>query len=127
MGEVYRAFDPRLGREVAVKVLPADVGSDPEGLSRFEREARAVAALNHPNLLTVFDVGLHRPADTPSTPSAPYVVTELLEGETLREMSRGEPPRSARSSPSQCRWRTVSTPPTRRASSTGTSSPRTCS
>jgi WD40 repeat protein len=86
MGEVYRAVDPRLGREVAVKVLPEEVGSDPERLARFEREARAVAALNHPNILTVFDVGLPRPTDTTSTAAAPYVVTELLEGETLREL-----------------------------------------
>jgi hypothetical protein len=92
MGEVYRAFDPRLGREVAVKVLPEEVGSDPERLARFEREARAVAALNHPNILTVFDVGLPRPDDTASTATAPYVVTELLEGETLRELvSRRSP------------------------------------
>jgi WD40 repeat protein len=90
MGEVYRAFDPRLGREVAVKVLSAEVGSDPERLARFEREARAVAALNHPNILTVFDVGRHRPDDTPST--APYVVTELLEGETLRELASRRAP-----------------------------------
>jgi serine/threonine protein kinase/WD40 repeat protein len=86
MGEVYRAFDPRLGREVAIKVLPEEVGSDPERLARFEREARAVAALNHPNILTVFDVGLPRPDDTSSPSTAPYVVTELLEGETLREL-----------------------------------------
>ena len=78
MGEVYRARDPRLGREVAVKVLPEEVAGDPERLQRFEREARAVAALSHPNILTVFDVGTHE--------GAPYVVTELLEGETLREL-----------------------------------------
>jgi eukaryotic-like serine/threonine-protein kinase len=78
MGEVYRARDPRLGREVAVKVLPEEVALDSERLSRFEREARAVAALNHPNILTIFDVGTHE--------SVPYVVTELLQGETLREM-----------------------------------------
>src|SRR4030042_3432742 len=78
MGEVYRARDPRLGRDVAIKGLPAEVGADPERLSRFEREARAVAALNHPNILTVFDVGTHE--------GLPYVVTELLEGETLREL-----------------------------------------
>ena len=84
MGEVYRAFDPRLGREVAVKVLPEEMGRDPERLARFEREARAVAALNHPNILTVHDVGTHE--------AVPYVVTELLEGETLRElMSRRAP------------------------------------
>jgi serine/threonine protein kinase len=83
-GEVYRAFDPRLGREVAVKVLPEEVGSDPERLARFEREARAVAALNHPNTLTVHDVGTHE--------GTPYVVTELLEGETLRQLlSRRSP------------------------------------
>jgi serine/threonine protein kinase/WD40 repeat protein len=84
MGEVYGAFDPRLGREVAVKVLPEEVGSDPERLARFEREARAVAALNHPHILTVHDVGSHE--------GVPYVVTELLEGETLREiLSRRSP------------------------------------
>src|SRR5512143_2816692 len=79
MGEVYRARDPRLGRDVAIKVLPAEVGADPGRLRRFEQEARAVAALNHPNILTVFDVGTHD--------GVPYVVTELLEGETLRELA----------------------------------------
>src|SRR4030042_1828406 len=78
MGEVYRARDPRLGRDVAVKVLPAEVGAAPERLRRFAQEARAVAALNHPNILTVFDVGTHE--------SVPYVVMELLQGEALREM-----------------------------------------
>ena len=78
MGEVYRALDPRLGREVAVKVLPEAVAKDPERLRRFEKEARAVGALNHPNILTVHDVGTHD--------GSPYVVTELLEGETLREV-----------------------------------------
>jgi serine/threonine protein kinase len=80
MGEVYRARDPRLGREVAVKVLPAGLTSDPDRLRRFEREARAVAALNHPNILTVHDVG--------GDAGTPYVVTELLEGETLGERLR---------------------------------------
>jgi serine/threonine protein kinase/tetratricopeptide (TPR) repeat protein len=75
MGEIYRARDPRLGRDVAIKVLPVSVSSDPGRLQRFEREARAVAALSHPNILAVFDVG--------SSPT-PYLVTELLEGETLR-------------------------------------------
>ncbi|MDE3135074.1 MAG: serine/threonine-protein kinase, partial [Acidobacteriota bacterium] len=77
MGEVYRARDTRLGRDVAVKVLPASFASDPERLRRFEQEARAVAALNHPNILAVYDIGAHG--------GAPYLVTELLEGETLRE------------------------------------------
>ncbi|MDE3136987.1 MAG: protein kinase [Acidobacteriota bacterium] len=77
MGEVYRARDTRLGRDVAAKVLPASFSSDPERLRRFEQEARAVAALNHPNILAIHDIGTHD--------GAPFLVTELLEGETLRE------------------------------------------
>jgi serine/threonine-protein kinase len=77
MGEVYRARDTRLGRDVAIKVLPEAVRSDPERLRRFEIEARAASRLNHPNILAIFDVGEHR--------GAPYVVSELLEGHTLRE------------------------------------------
>jgi len=80
MGEVYRARDPRLGREVAVKVLPEDVSRDGERLRRFEQEARAAGALNHPSILTVHDVGNHD--------GRPYVVSELLEGQTLREAAR---------------------------------------
>ncbi|HUL79568.1 MAG TPA: protein kinase [Vicinamibacteria bacterium] len=80
MGEVYRARDSRLGRDVAVKVLPESRRSDPERLRRFEQEARAASALNHPSLLAVLDVGAHD--------GAPYVVSELLEGETLRERLR---------------------------------------
>jgi Tol biopolymer transport system component len=76
MGEVYRARDTKLAREVAVKVLPAQFAHDPEALSRFEREAKAVAALSHPNILSIFDFG--RQGD------AVYAVMELLEGETLR-------------------------------------------
>jgi hypothetical protein len=76
MGEVYRAKDPRLGREVAVKVLPASFSNDPDRLRRFEHEARAAGVLNHPNITAVYDIGSHD--------GAPYVVTELLEGETLR-------------------------------------------
>jgi len=81
MGEVYRARDPRLGREVAVKVLPAAVSADPDRLRRFEQEARAASALNHPNILTVFDIG--------AQDGVAYLVTELLEGETLRERLAG--------------------------------------
>ena len=77
MGEVYRARDPRLGRDVAVKVLPADFSADPDRLRRFEQEARAAAALNHPNILAVYDIGQHD--------GAPYIVSELLDGETLRD------------------------------------------
>ena len=80
MGEVYRARDPRLGREVAVKILPPAFASDRDRLSRFEREARAAGSLNHPNLLAVFDVG--------TQDGSPYLVTELLQGETLRERLR---------------------------------------
>src|SRR5512143_2989068 len=77
MGEVYRARDGRLGRLVAVKVLPASLADDPDKARRFEQEARAAGALAHPNILTVFDVG--------TSDGAPYLVTELLEGETLRQ------------------------------------------
>ena len=76
MGEVYRAQDTRLGRHVAVKVLPAGVASEPERLRRFEQEARAEGLLNHPNVVIVHDVGTHD--------GMPYLVTELLEGESLR-------------------------------------------
>jgi WD40 repeat protein len=89
MGEVYRARDPRLGRDVAIKVLPTEMACDPKRLARFEREARAVAALNHPNILTVFDVGTSPAVESGASATAsaiPYVVTELLQGETLREM-----------------------------------------
>jgi eukaryotic-like serine/threonine-protein kinase len=111
MGEVYRARDTRLGRDVAIKILPASLANDQDRLRRFEQEARAVAALNHPNLLTVFDVGTaplmqgnspsaasgssaaqassslpNSSAPNPSVaPDAPYIVSELLEGASLRE------------------------------------------
>src|SRR5271170_1522378 len=80
MGEVYRARDSRLKRDVAVKVLPQATSLDPERLRRFEQEALATAALNHPNILAVFDIGTNE--------GSPYVVSELLEGETLRERLR---------------------------------------
>src|SRR5580658_7650651 len=76
MGEVYRARDPRLGREVAIKVLSGVFSDDPERIKRFEREARLVGMLNHPNILAIYDIGTHE--------NQPYLVTELLEGETLR-------------------------------------------
>jgi hypothetical protein len=77
MGEVYRARDTRLGRDVAVKVLPAAFASDPDRLRRLEQEARATAALNHPNILAIHDLGTHE--------GSPYLVEELLEGSSLRE------------------------------------------
>jgi Tol biopolymer transport system component len=80
MGEVFRARDTRLKREVAIKVLPQALSLDPERLRRFEQEALATAALNHPNILAVFDIGTNE--------GSPYVVSELLEGETLRERLR---------------------------------------
>jgi Tol biopolymer transport system component len=76
MGEVYRARDDRLKRDVAVKVLPASFSNDPERLRRFEQEAQAAGSLNHPGITAVYDFGTHE--------GAPYIVTELLEGETLR-------------------------------------------
>ena len=82
MGEVYRARDTRLDREVAIKLLPADFAKDADRLKRFEQEARATSALNHPNILTIYDIGNHE--------GAPYLVAELLEGEELRaELERG--------------------------------------
>jgi serine/threonine protein kinase len=81
MGEVFRARDARLGREVAIKVLPASFSSDPERLRRFEQEARAAGALNHPNITSVHDIGSHE--------GAPFIVQELLEGETLRAAMAG--------------------------------------
>ncbi len=77
MGEVYRARDPRLGRDVAIKVLPSLYTRDPDRLRRFEQEAQSASALNHPSILTVYDFGEHE--------GEPYVVTELLDGQTLRE------------------------------------------
>src|SRR5688572_29399833 len=76
MGEVYRAKDTRLGREVAIKVLPEHLAKSPSALERFEREAKALAALSHPNILSVYDVG--------SAQGMSFVVMELLEGETLK-------------------------------------------
>src|ERR1700731_188150 len=81
MGEVYRAKDPRLGREVAIKVLPASFSQDADRLRRFEQEAKAAGVLNHPNITAVYDIG--------SVDGAPYVVQELLEGETLRTVLAG--------------------------------------
>ncbi len=83
MGEVYRARDTRLGRDVAIKILPPSVTDDPDRLRRFQHEARAAGSLNHPNILVVHDVGDYD--------RAPYVVCELLEGTTLREQLTGTP------------------------------------
>src|SRR6185295_14330976 len=77
MGEVYRARDERLKRDVAIKILPESLAADPDALARFEREARAVAALSHPNILAIHDFGVEG--------GRAFSVTELLEGRTLRE------------------------------------------
>jgi len=82
MGEIYRARDTRLNRDVAVKLLPEGVNDD-DSLRRFERETRAIAALNHPNILAIHDTGMHR--------DVPYAVTELLQGETLAERLHSGP------------------------------------
>src|ERR1700734_2405582 len=76
MGEVYRARDTRLGRDVALKILPESFARDADRLRRFKQEAQAVAALNHPNILAIFDVSY--------VEGAPFLVSELLEGESLR-------------------------------------------
>jgi serine/threonine protein kinase len=83
MGEVYRAKDLRLRREVAIKVLPAALSADTQRVRRFEQEAQAASALNHPNILTIYEVG--------SDEGIFYVVSELLEGETLRERLSASP------------------------------------
>ncbi len=75
MGEVYRAVDTRLDRTVAIKILPSELAHDPERRSRFEREAKAIAALTHPNICTLYDVGNHEGVE--------FLVMELLEGKTL--------------------------------------------
>jgi serine/threonine protein kinase len=89
MGEVWKARDPRLGREVAIKVLLSALSKDPERLKRFEQEARAASSLNHPSITAVYDIGSHE--------GSLYVVSELLEGETLRGrlVSGPLPPRKA--------------------------------
>jgi len=83
MGEVYRAYDPKIGRDAAIKVLPSDLSEDKERLARFEQEAHAAGALNHPNVLAIYDVDTHD--------GRAYVVSELLEGQTLRELMSGVP------------------------------------
>jgi serine/threonine protein kinase len=85
MGQVYRARDTWLGRDVALKILPESFAHETDRLYRFEQEARAIAALNHPNILAVFDIGQHN--------GSPFLVSELLEDESLREvLNRGAAP-----------------------------------
>src|SRR4029079_10735492 len=97
MGEVYRARDTRLHRDVAIKVLPEHLGADPAALARFEREAQAVAALSHPNILAIHDFGIAEVQVDGHPAKRAYAVTELLEGESLRaKLADGAlPPRKA--------------------------------
>ena len=89
MGEVYRAHDQQLSRDVAIKVLPTAFSDDADRRRRFEQEARAAGGLNHPNILAVYDIGIER--------GSSYLVTELLDGETLHDRMAGRPlpPRKA--------------------------------
>ena len=117
MGEVFRARDARLGREVAIKVLPKELSGDPDRLARFEREARAVAALSHPNILAIHDFGTEG--------ETTYAVLELIEGETLRAKLKAAALPLRKASTTGCSSRTASLPRTRRTSSIATSSPKT--
>src|SRR5437867_13440792 len=78
MGEVYRAYDPKMNREIAIKILPAAFSADKERLARFEQEAQAAGSLNHPYILAIYLIATHD--------GSPYIVVELLEGETMRDL-----------------------------------------
>jgi len=119
MGEVYRARDSKLDRDVAVKVLPAQLTSSPDALARFEREAKAVAALSHPNILSIFDFGTHN--------GVSYSVTELLQGETLRGRLDGSTVTQKQAVDWSLQIARGLSPPTARASCTAISSPTTSS
>jgi serine/threonine protein kinase len=111
MGEVYRARDTRLGRDVALKILPDALSSDPDRLARFEREARMLAALNHPNIATIHGVE--------ESDGVTALVLELVAGDTLEERiasAKAGVYRSPRWWPSHARSRTASRPRTRKAS-----------
>ncbi len=108
MGEVYRAQDTRLGRDVAINVYPESFAGDSDRLWRFEQEAQAVAALNHPNILAIHDIGTQN--------GAPYLVSELLEGNTLRAELRKAGWAHEKSSITRCKWRKAWPPRTKKIS-----------
>src|SRR5689334_20521014 len=83
MGEVYLAIDTRLDRKVALKILPADVATDPGRMRRFEQEARAASGLNHPNIITIYEID--------RSESTTFIATEFIDGATLRQRMRGQP------------------------------------
>ena len=119
MGEVYRATDAKLGRDVAIKVLPEAFASDPDRLARFEREAKVLASLNHSGIAHLY--GFERAA-MPDGSGAYFLAMELVEGEDLKERLKRGPIPLDEACPSRSRSPRPSRKPTRRASSTATSS-----
>jgi serine/threonine protein kinase len=117
MGDVYLAHDSRLGRDVAIKVLPSAYATDQDRLRRFEQEARAASALNHPAIVTVHDIG--------SANAFPFLCMELVKGQTLRQLIAEGPLRSAACCRSPPRSPMASRRPMKPASSIATSSRRT--
>jgi serine/threonine protein kinase len=119
MGEVYRARDTRLDRTVAVKILSAHLSSNPEARERFEREARAISSLNHPNICTIHDIGEEQ--------GEHFIVLEHMEGATLKHLIAGHPLETDMLLGWLSRWPRLWMRRTPRASCTGTSSRPTCS